>query len=289
MKVVVFCLLLVFVFGFGNVTAKEKTNSELNALVTARSEFKVRLKQSIETTPNISLFTQGETAGGKSVKKSVLFSAIVPGAGQIYANSYIKGFLFLGVEIAAIALNLNYDKKANDFEDEFEGVANAQWDENSYWDWIAQISSLDRSNKSALRDYERRTFSHFLPNIINQQYYENVGKYNQFIYGWNDFRDQLGSRIFTLEDYLNKAFDSESLDTISPTRVGYVQIRKESNDNFKKATTMTTIIMFNHILSAIDAGLTTKFHNRKFTAELNMQGKLYNEELVPVLALGVLW
>lgn len=285
----VFCLLLVFIFGLGNLTAKEGTIQELTTLASARSEFKLRLKQSIELAPNNLLSIQGGGAGVKSVKKSVLFSAIVPGSGQIYTNSYIKGILFLGVEIAAIVLNRDYDNKANDFEDVFETLADAQWDEDSYWNWIAQISNLDRTNKSALRDFERLTFSHFLPNVVNQQYYENVGKYDQFVYGWQDFRDLLGTRIFTFQDYQNKEFDSQDLTTISPTRNNYVKIRKNSNDNFKKATTMTTIIMLNHLFSAIDAGLTTKFRNDKITAELNIQGKLYYEELVPVLALGVHW
>ncbi len=279
-------LLLIIMLGLGNLSAREGAVEESTAFITARSEFKFRLKQSIEA---ISPTGQNKAARVKSVKKSVLFSALVPGSGQIYTNSYIKGILFLGVEIAAIALNLDYDKKANDFEDEYEALADARWDEDSYWDWIAQISNLDIENKAALRNYEHQTFSHFLPTVINQQYYENVGKYNQFVYGWQDFRDLLGTRIFTFEDYHSGHFDSQDLLTISPTRSNYTEIRKESNDNFRKATTMSTIIMFNHVLSAVDAGLTTKFRNDRIAAELNILGKLHYDEFMPVLALGVHW
>jgi len=280
---------LIFVFLLEIVHAQESLTEDRYAKPSPQSEFRLQIKENVQSAGlNESANSPGDDTKLKSVGKGVIFSAIVPGAGQAYANSYIKGFLFLGAEIAAIVLNRRYDSKANDYEDEYEALADMEWDEDAYWDWIAQESGRDRENLVGLRQWERDNFSHFLPNTKNQQYYENVGKYDQFLYGWRDFRDSLGTQ-YTLEVYRTGFLNGEDLTTISDTRNDYVQIRKDSNDNFKRATTMATIIMFNHVISAIDAGLTTKFRNDRIKAELNMQGTLYHDEFVPMLALGVYW
>jgi len=53
----------------------------------------------------------GESSPHRSVKKAVLFSLVIPGSGQVYAQSYIKGMVFLAVELTAWALNISYNRK----------------------------------------------------------------------------------------------------------------------------------------------------------------------------------
>src|SRR3990172_7146477 len=122
------------------------TNSTIKSqlLQNPKAEFRAKLQQN----ENINIPHK------KSVAKGVLFSAVVPGAGQFYSGSYLKGILFLGVEAAAITLNIKYNNKGTDFEDEFETLADAEWSEDAYWDWIAQISSINPDDRQALRDYE---------------------------------------------------------------------------------------------------------------------------------------
>ncbi|MFQ5636925.1 MAG: hypothetical protein ACE5IR_02890 [bacterium] len=214
---------------------------------------------------------QAEETAVKSVSKATLFSALIPGTGEIYAGSYLKGVAFLVIEAAGLTGHFYYQNRGNDLENTFQLYADKNWDEDDYWDWMSSISGLSRTDMDALRDYERDNFSHFLPTQRSQQYYENIGKYDQFNVGWSDTQNG-GAR------------DSD-------LRENYTLLRKDANDNFQRATTLITVALFNHVISALDAGLTTKRINKKRTVKANMKlyGARYHNEIVPTLTLGVRW
>ncbi len=226
----------------------------------------------------------------RSPAKGVLFSAVVPGAGQFYNGSTLKGVAFLVVEAVAIIGHFHFQGRGSDFEDKFEALADGEWNENAYWDWMSQVSGVPRQNLTGLREFESANFSHFLPEQKGQQYYENIGKYNQFVFGWNDFRNQVGAaENFAFNQYQSGFYEGVKLEEISPTRTNYMQIRTDSNNNLKRATALVTAAFLNHVISAFDAGLSAKRHNQKLAASLNLNGFLYDNEFVPALALDLAW
>lgn len=235
----------------------------------------------------------GNASKQKSVSKAALLSLAIPGTGEFYGGSLLKGVAFLAVEVGALYGNFHFRNRGNDLEDQFQADANSLWNEDAYWDWLSVIGGVDRGDQQALRNFERQTFSHFLPENKNQQYYENIGKYDQFVIGWEDFRNDLpGDDVsqFAFEDYQSGFYMGEDLTTISGQRNAYVELRRDSNDNFKKATTMVTVVLLNHVASALDAGLTVKRHNQKILqAKVGIQGVRHNDELIAALALGVSW
>ena len=230
--------------------------------------------------------------GVKSVPKALLFSAVVPGSGQIYSRSYLKGLAFLVIEAAALTGHFRSNSEGNRLEDQFEADANALWDENAYWNWMGEICGGSCNNMDDLRSFERDSFSHFLPEEKNQPYYENIGKYNQFVIGWEDFRKEtLGGNIeiFTYADYLTGIWDTQDLRTISLQRNAYTELQDDSDGNFKRATTLASLLLLNHVVSALDAAWTTKKFNRRVQAGLSVGQKIHQTEIVPVLRLGVTW
>lgn len=234
---------------------------------TAQSSFRFILQSEFE--PQRGPGRSASAASGtKSVRKAVLFSAVVPGSGEIYVGSYIKGVAFLVIEAASLSGHFYYQNRGDDLEREFEFHADQNWFEDDYWDWMARISGISRTDMDGLRAYEHENFSHFLPEMKNQQYYENIGKYDQFNIGWQDTQNG-GAR------------DSD-------LREEYTIKRKHANDNFKRATSLITVALLNHVVSALDAGLTTKRLNGK-TMNLRMNGMYYNDEVVPALTVGVEW
>lgn len=234
--------------------------AELNTYFEARSQ-----NQPLGSASAKSLDGEGQ----KSIAKSVLFSLAIPGTGEFYAGSYLKGVAFLAVEAAAWPLYLHFENKGDDLENQFELFADQNWNEEEYWLWLSQESGIDRSDMQGLRQYERDNFTHFLPEEKNQQYYENIGKYNQFNIGWNDTDT-------------GEVADSE-------IRAEYMLMRKDANDNFQRATNLVTLIMFNHVLSALDAAFTTRSFNNQVTASLRMQNIIYGNKIVPGVVLGVKW
>jgi len=226
----------------------------------------------------------------RSPTKGVLLSAALPGAGQFYNGSKLKGVVFLLVEAAAVAGHFHFNNKGNDFRDDFQNLANSEWNETAYWDWISHVSGVDRQNDAALREFESANFSHFLPQKKGQQYYENIGKYNQFVYGWTDFRNKVGDvENFSFGQYQSNSYNGTRLEDISPTRTEYMQIRTNSNDNLKRATALVTLTFLNHVVSALDGGLSAKRYNRKLHAGMKLDGLLYDKKIVPALALGLTW
>jgi len=232
--------------------------------------------------------------GAKSVPKALLFSAVVPGSGQIYSRSYLKGLAFLVIEAAALTGHFRFNSEGNRLEDRFEADANAQWDENAYWNWMGEICAGSCNNMDDLRSFERASFSHFLPEEKNQPYYENIGKYNQFVIGWQEFREEIlpeeiGEEPFTYAHYQSGELNGKDLRTISPQRTSYTELQDDSDRNFKRATTLASVLLLNHVVSALDAAWTTKRFNRRVQAGLSVRQQIYQTEIIPVLRLGVTW
>ncbi|NUM76673.1 hypothetical protein HUU40_20095, partial [candidate division KSB1 bacterium] len=69
------------------------------------------------TTPDLALTAMfkedNQPAAKRSVARAAIFSAVIPGAGQIYNRSYLKGLLFLGAEVGAWMAYSKYTDKGN--------------------------------------------------------------------------------------------------------------------------------------------------------------------------------
>jgi hypothetical protein len=222
----------------------------------------------------------------KSIKKALLMSAVLPGSGEIYAGSYLKGAAFLALEAAGWTAWAVYRGKGQDLEDEFHVYADTYWSEEDYWDWIYHHAAKDpeftgagRGDIESLRDWEHDNFSHGLHRQKDQQYYEMIGKYDQFQYGWDDFD----------KDLIDKNVkEMKSLRT--DRRLDYEEKRDDSNRAFKTATTGMTLVLLNHIASALDAAFTVRrYNNRIVTASFNVEPKRIDTSLYSCVTLQLKW
>ena len=213
--------------------------------------------------------------GYKLPKKALLFSALVPGAGELYVNSYIKAAAFFLVEVSAWTFYGVYTKKGNDKEDEYEAYADELWNPEKWRSWYdgidpdKQQSFTHAGHMVELLDEEKKT----------QQYYEMIGKYAEFVVGWEGARNDLDYE--ELIDYRK-----------NECKIGddYMDMRAESNDLFSIARTGTTIAMINHLLSAIDAAWTAKTHNnRLLKTSMRIEQIYYVNRMQPVLSLKFNW
>ena len=200
-------------------------------------------------------------------KKALFFSVLIPGAGELYTKSYLKAALFFGIEVGAWTMYAIYNKKGNEKEDEFEAYANEYWDEDKWRAWYDNLTPE-----------EQGVFSHSLPDTKTQQYYEMIGKYNQFLVGWKGVEKNLTSSQIHEEQ-----FDSD-------LRQDYMDMRYDSNNMFKRANNGAYIAMFNHVLSAIDAAWTAKNHNKKLVqTSLRFENKYFNNHDHTMLSLKLRW
>ncbi len=213
----------------------------------------------------------------KSPKKSFLLSAVVPGAGQLYNGSYIKAAAFFAIEVAAWTLYAKNTKEGNDIDDEFKSYADQHWSEGEYWDYISKFSGLSRSDVEALRTWEKSHFSHGLHREKDQQYYEMIGKYDQFNYGWDD------SDVGLLDEGWKTSMRSVN-------RLIYEDRRKDSNDAFKTATMMATIAIINHIISGGEAAWSSaRYNNYQMEAHLQVLPRYIDGRPCTALSLNLNW
>jgi len=197
----------------------------------------------------------------KSVAKAFLYSALVPGLGEYYSGSKFKAAAFIAVEAIIWTQYITKHKSGTDMEDDFEVFANEHWSPTSYTEWLIEeynvVSDQDTSED----------FTHTLPEVKNQQYFEMIGKYDQFRAGWNDYDEQQDSSY------------------ISPLRNQYNIMRDDANNELNTARTWAMISLANHFLSALDAAFTAKRYNdnRDVFSEVNVRARLakYNNTRIP--------
>lgn len=175
----------------------------------------------------------------KSPKKAFIYSLLVPGLGERYTkSSVLKSLFFLGVEAGMWMGYFNYHNDGQKLTDDFEDYADGNWNEQAYRDWLV-ANNLNEED-----------LTHQLPETRDQQYYEMIGKYDQFRAGWSDFDPDL--------------YDS----TESPVRLTYNLDRLKANDKLDQANNFIILSMVNHLLSAFDSALAAKRHNKNKSAEM---------------------
>lgn len=197
---------------------------------------------------------------GKSSKRAFLLSALVPGLGEWYAVSKKRGLIFFGAEAALVGMWVAWTGKGNDLEEEFRAVADEHWDPLNYLAWRGSEKSKESSITHALpcssevvdvyiramQQSGSADFGGCAPSQI-QQYYELLGKYDQFVAGWTDVvRRSTGNAAAPTEVDSVENFHSER-------RLRYEDQRDESNRFLKRASTISGVILINHVISAIDA------------------------------------
>jgi len=205
----------------------------------------------------------------KSTKKAFFYSLVVPGAGEYYVGSRIKPAVFLGLEALIWTGYFVYHGKGNDKKDEYIQFADAHY---QWWEFKSWWNSLDSTT--------RNNYSHELPwdddnNRPNftHEYYENVGKYDEFQVGWDDIGT--GQPPPPLPG---------GVSVLSANRNHYLDLRRQSNDYFQNASTMIMLSIGNHLISAFDAALTAKSYNKgQKRFSFQFKAKKIDRTQVPIL------
>jgi hypothetical protein len=243
----------------------------------------------------------------KSVFKAAMFSAIVPGTGEYYAGSFWKAAIFSGLEVLGWTVNIIYDNKGDKQDRKARIYADQNWDERKYWTKIyeqavessiweyepLQVDEIDDRYNTHLisdEDYNPETVqrlremesdqvlnnTHQLPEKKSQQYYEMIYKYpEQFACGWDDA-------------YFDYPYSSREGD-LPGTLLHYRDMYNKTEDLYAVASTAVNAIILNHVISMIDAALTTRSYNRSLKIHASIQNKYYFNERVQMFTINVCW
>ena len=179
----------------------------------------------------------------KSPTRAFLYSALVPGSGQLYIGAK-RGYLQIAAEVGLLAAYFITRSSAQnlreDYKDQVRTYVRFEWPDQ----WPEKFNDWDE-----IEDFEHATLYDNWHNVYTDnsgEPLERVGKWY-----WED----------------RKAFkDEERKKPDSPQREVAKQIRMEANDKFQLAKTFLGIAILNHVVSAVDARIAAKSYNKKHSS-----------------------
>jgi hypothetical protein len=243
----------------------------------------------------------------KNAAKAMLFSAIVPGVGQFYANSQsITAYIFPILEFGLWYGYFYYQNEGDDITKQYEDFADQHYSREhqlmaqrslitnpmTYTDFYAP----DDFDPDDPNDYGEG--GHFrLDHENTQHFYEDIGKYNKYIFGWQDWTDiyatientntwtgpqwiieqnEYGQGLWVGNSPINEDSDyylgseylyDNALGIYSGMRENYINMRIDAEDNFDKKRSCSFGILINHLLATIDAVRVTRKYNIEHLAQ----------------------
>lgn len=177
-------------------------------------------------------------AGGSKVWP-LLMSVVVPGAGEIYLGHETRALPLLALDIVGWLGVKKYHDEGHDLRDQYYAYADAHWSEQKL-EAAFGVPVDDYSGSyyfpNVSRDPDTGLYRTSLPLWVSaeadrREYYENLGKWDQFIFGWDDFVDP---REFMDPDPLQGDITALQDPRASLHRQEYRRLRNLSNDKFTK-------------------------------------------------------
>lgn len=217
-----------------------------------------------------------ERIRAKSPVLGVTLSVLLPGAGQWYAESKGMAVLYLTLETAGIGGSVYFHQKGTRGVAEYEQYADNHWTVSK---WLGTYNPVsDPTTHTATVYVDNRSYSPQIPQsysamitdiqdgyqslsiLKDYHFYENIGKYEQFKAGWDDWAPGTENPGNPLEGIYPTYSENQSV---------YARMRRSANDLLKIGGYFGTALFFNHFISAIDAGLRIRYHNEKQDVSYN--------------------
>jgi len=232
--------------------------------------------------------------------KAALYSAIIPGAGQYYAESYWRAALYTVLEAAVWTTYFVYDAKGADKDKQMRNFGDEHWSESRYWTRLYNLAItrgedvpqnvtwyLDNQGNNLIENYNEiigelrpleniLNFSHSLPATKTQQYYEMIYKYPyQFGNGWDD----------SILDYDYAANASD----LPATAINYRYLRNLTEEYYDVASGAAMAALVNHVISALDAALAAKAYNKSLHMKFTVKNKYLPTEKIKMYGFQFTW
>lgn len=193
--------------------------------------------------PVSGLGAQDNDGGSKQSYLPVLYSLLIPGTGEIAMGYPKRGVALIALEATAWIGYFHYHDEGLDGRAEFEAFADAHWD---YDRWIIDhpavealpvqertFDTLDAIGQSTWGTNWPGYHSYASKEEAELNYYENIGKYDWFISGWEDW------------DPVGKPHNTS-------LRTEYRAMRKQSNDDLDTAEQFVFLSIATRVFSLIE-------------------------------------
>jgi hypothetical protein len=232
----------------------------------------------------------------RSPKIAMLLSFLLPGAGEIYARNGYRAAAFGIVEVGVIATGVAYAVKGKNQIDEAHKFADQNYSVDqfkTYYNNLAKNfpSIVDSIFSSYYYDVDPSEFSK-----KTSDYYDLIGdQVGPFVQGWKDVEPQFDENfLMRIQDSLYRQVEKDtSADAIDSSYLVYKTSDSSAlaygfskdqeiynskiakgNKSYKISKNIFTMLLINHIVSAIDAGICAKAYNDKLLGKQTFWQKI---------------
>ncbi len=191
----------------------------------------------------------GASWSRKNTAVAILASAILPGMGELYCYrasrdpwTLARVPVFLAAEGYLWYSYADNKSTGKDFKREYEAYADEHWDldrflqNHPYCQGIGGCPTWEYYNENAKNDYNY--FFYTSREDDREEYYENIGKYNAFAFGWDDALD----------------YEDAGFTYWTEKREEYVGMRNASDDYLLRADQRLMGLIVNRVVSMLDTG-----------------------------------
>jgi len=266
----------------------------------------------------------------KDARLAMIYSMLLPGAGQFYADkSSFTTYVFPILEVGMIAGIIMYNNRGKDKAKDYEHYANGEDIAYTLGDGqVIMTTRYDRNRQHRVESilmglnasdiYESSYFR--LEGDNTQHFYEDIGKYPHYVFGWADWyyhfaTDQAGGELDPIwypgghEDNPGwvwqgnyPLWDDDALGysveipienynhASSPMRKEYVKMRDKAKAEYAVARTLSFTLAGNHLLASLDAIRLARKANKNYLSDTGIRFQYYAQirenRLTPTLGLN---
>jgi len=266
----------------------------------------------------------------KDARLAMIYSMLLPGAGQFYADkSSFTTYVFPILEVGMIAGIIMYNNRGKDKAKDYEHYANGEDIAYTLGDGqVIMTTRYDRNRQHRVESilmglnasdiYESSYFR--LDGDNTQHFYEDIGKYPHYVFGWADWyyhfaTDQAGVELDPIwypgghEDNPGwvwqgnyPLWDDDALGysveipienynhASSPMRKEYVKMRDKAKAEYAVARTLSFTLAGNHLLASLDAIRLARKANKNYLSDTGIRFQYYAQirenRLTPTLGLN---
>ncbi len=213
--------------------------------------------------------------GGGSLRP-VLFSLLVPGLGEA-SLGYKRGYAMMALDVASWIGVKHYHDQGNQKRQDYYDYLDAHWSE-------AQLAAaFGDGDEVGTFFYDVAAYTDLSLWVSREdderEYYENAGKWDQFVFGWDDFSDPRGWSVNwwqqtdpTWDDYTD--LNSRILKDVRVTahREAYRALRQESNASFDNRDKLVYVNMFTRVFSMVQVAYLQGVFSGGRSAAMNVAG-----------------
>ncbi len=175
----------------------------------------------------------------KSPNEAFLYSLAIPGMGQIYTGAK-HGYIYTAAEVVLLTTYFLLRNNAVNTRDDYRDIVRQN---------VTFIGPGSFEKWDLIEDFEHAT------------QYENWNH----VYDSEQTRNRTGKWYWKDLDPTLKDEKDSTIEFDSKHRLEAYDLRQKANDTFQTARTIIGLVILNHVVSAVEARITTKRWNKKQT------------------------